>query len=137
VVAKRVLRLQGLTGELSHKDTGAFELKVTVRQNGLLVDRDVLLLLPGASTTASCSPLLPTPGEPTEQVARGGAAVQDAGVASTSCEHLSTSPLRSVALRSGGRRPTQPSRSGVEIAGWTALFAPGRRSRERAVRRPT
>ena len=51
LVAKRVLRLQGLTGELSHKDTGAFELKVTVRQNGLLVDRDVLLLVARAVVT--------------------------------------------------------------------------------------
>ena len=40
-----------MTGELSHKDTGAFELKVTVRQNGLLVDRDVLLLVARASVT--------------------------------------------------------------------------------------
>jgi hypothetical protein len=37
--------VQRLTGELSHKDTGAFELKITVRQNGVLVDRDVRVLV--------------------------------------------------------------------------------------------
>ena len=50
-VAKRVLRVQGFTGQLSHKDTGAFELKITVRQNGLLVDRDVRLLVARAIVT--------------------------------------------------------------------------------------
>ena len=44
-------RLQGFTGELSRKDTGAFELKVTFRQNGLLVDRDVRLLIAHAKVT--------------------------------------------------------------------------------------
>jgi hypothetical protein len=44
-------RLQGFTGELSRKDTGAFELKVTLRQNGLLVDRDVRLLIARAKVT--------------------------------------------------------------------------------------
>jgi hypothetical protein len=38
-------RLQGFTGELSRKDSGAFELKVTLRQNGVLVERDVRLLI--------------------------------------------------------------------------------------------
>jgi hypothetical protein len=44
-------RLQGFTGELSRKDTGAFELKVTLRQNGVLVDRDVRLLVAHAKVT--------------------------------------------------------------------------------------
>ena len=44
-------RLQGFTGELSRKDTGAFELKVTLRQNGVLVDRDVRLLIAHAKVT--------------------------------------------------------------------------------------
>jgi hypothetical protein len=39
------------TGELSHKDTGAFELKITVRQNGVLVDRDVRILVARAKVT--------------------------------------------------------------------------------------
>ena len=43
--------VQRLTGELSHKDTGAFELKVTVRQNGVLVDRDVRVLVARARVT--------------------------------------------------------------------------------------
>jgi hypothetical protein len=47
-VAKRV---QAFTGELSHKDTGAFELKITVRQNGVLVDRDVRILVARATVT--------------------------------------------------------------------------------------
>ena len=46
-----VKRLQGLTGELSHKDTGAFELKITVRQNGELVERDVRVLVARAKVT--------------------------------------------------------------------------------------
>jgi hypothetical protein len=44
-------RVQSLTGELSHKDTGAFELKVAVRQNGVLVDRDVRVLVARAKVT--------------------------------------------------------------------------------------
>jgi hypothetical protein len=44
-------RLQGFTGELSRKDSGAFELKVTLRQNGVLVDRDVRLLVAHAKVT--------------------------------------------------------------------------------------
>ena len=44
-------RLQGFTGELSRKDSGALELKVTLRQNGLLVDRDVRLLVARAKVT--------------------------------------------------------------------------------------
>jgi hypothetical protein len=57
VVGKRpvaqttVTRLQGLTGQLSRNDTGAFELKVTVRQNGLLVDRDVRVIVARAKVT--------------------------------------------------------------------------------------
>jgi hypothetical protein len=57
VVVKRpvaqttVTRLQGLTGQLSRNDTGAFELKVTVRQNGLLVDRDVRVIVARAKVT--------------------------------------------------------------------------------------
>ena len=47
-VAKRV---QAFTGELSHKDTGAFELKITVLQNGVLVDRDVRILVARATVT--------------------------------------------------------------------------------------
>lgn len=43
--------VQRLTGELSHKDTGAFELKITVRQNGMLVDRDVRVLVARAKVT--------------------------------------------------------------------------------------
>jgi hypothetical protein len=43
--ATHATRLQGFTGKLSQKDSGAFELKVTLRQNGLLVDRDVRLLI--------------------------------------------------------------------------------------------
>ena len=43
--------VQRLTGELSHKDTGAFELKITVRQNGVLVDRDVRVLVARAKVT--------------------------------------------------------------------------------------
>ena len=46
-----VRRVQAFTGELSRKDTGAFELKVTLRQNGLLVDRDVRLLVAHAKVT--------------------------------------------------------------------------------------
>jgi hypothetical protein len=44
-------RLGGLTGELSRKDTGAFELKVTLRQNGVFVERDVRLLVAHAKVT--------------------------------------------------------------------------------------
>ena len=44
-------RVQGLSGELSRKDTGAFELKLTVRQNGELVDRDVRILVAHATVT--------------------------------------------------------------------------------------
>ena len=47
-IAKRV---PGFTGELSHKDTGAFELKITVRQSGLLVDRDLRVLVARAKVT--------------------------------------------------------------------------------------
>jgi hypothetical protein len=43
--------VQRFTGELSHKDTGAFELKITVRQNGVLVDRDVRVLVARAKVT--------------------------------------------------------------------------------------
>jgi hypothetical protein len=43
--------VQRLTGELSHKDTGAFELKITVRENGVLVDRDVRVLVARAKVT--------------------------------------------------------------------------------------
>ena len=43
--------VQRLTGELSQKDTGAFELKITVRRNGMLVDRDVRLLVARAKVT--------------------------------------------------------------------------------------
>jgi len=43
--------VQRLTGELSRKDTGAFELKVTVRQNGVLVDREVRVLVARAKVT--------------------------------------------------------------------------------------
>jgi hypothetical protein len=42
---------QSLTGELSRKDTGAFELKVVGRQNGVLVDRDLRLLIAHATVT--------------------------------------------------------------------------------------
>ena len=49
--ATHVTRLQGFTGELSQKDSGAVELKVTLRQNGLLVDRDVRLLIAHATIT--------------------------------------------------------------------------------------
>ena len=42
---------QSLTGELSRKDTGAFELKVVGRQNGVLVDRDLRLLIAHAKVT--------------------------------------------------------------------------------------
>jgi len=44
-------RVQAFTGELSYKDTGAFELKIALRQNGLLVDRDVRLLVAHAKVS--------------------------------------------------------------------------------------
>ncbi len=44
-------RMQGLSGELSRQDTGAFELKVTARQNGELVERDVRLLVAHAKVS--------------------------------------------------------------------------------------
>ena len=46
-----VKRVQTFTGELSHKDTGAFELKIAVRQNGVLVDREVRVLVARAKVT--------------------------------------------------------------------------------------
>jgi hypothetical protein len=43
--------VHAFTGELSHKDTGAFELKITVRQSGVLVDRDLRVLVARAKVT--------------------------------------------------------------------------------------
>jgi hypothetical protein len=54
-------RLQGFTGELSYKDTGAFELKVTLRQNGVLVDRDVRLLVAHAKVSNRLGRLIRLP----------------------------------------------------------------------------
>ena len=48
-LAKRPSRT--LTGELSRSDSGALELKVTTRQNGELVDRDVRILTAHAKVT--------------------------------------------------------------------------------------
>jgi hypothetical protein len=54
-------RLVGFTGELSRKDSGAFELKVTLRQNGVLVDRDVRLLVAHAKVTNRLGRLVQLP----------------------------------------------------------------------------
>jgi len=46
-----VKRLQAFTGELSRKDTGAIELKLTTLQNGESVDRDLRILVAHALVT--------------------------------------------------------------------------------------
>jgi hypothetical protein len=54
-------RLEGFTGELSRKDTGAFELKVTLRQHGVFVERDVRLLVAHAKVTNRLGQLVRLP----------------------------------------------------------------------------
>jgi hypothetical protein len=46
-----VKRLQAFTGELSRKDSGAIELKLTTLQNGESVDRDLRILVAHAIVT--------------------------------------------------------------------------------------
>lgn len=50
-----------LTGELSRNDAGALELKLTIRQNGVLVDRDVRILAAHAKITNSAGRLVRLP----------------------------------------------------------------------------
>ena len=50
-----------LTGELSRNDAGALELKLTIRQNGVLVDRDVRILAAHAKVTNRAGRLVQLP----------------------------------------------------------------------------
>ena len=50
-----------LTGELSRNNAGALELKLTIRQNGVLVDRDVRILAAHAKVTNRAGRLVQLP----------------------------------------------------------------------------